>query len=97
MPNKCIEFLKSQDKIGSPVIIHYQGRDGFGTALGGLCSASVQLFLLIFVGYTLLTWLFYSDFDTETSRIFLVPNEPVMYEIPLNNFIPMVALYDLTG
>ena len=97
MPNKCIQFLKGRDKIGSPVIIHYQGADGYGTALGGLCSFVVSCFLVSFTCYSLFTWLFFSDFDTEASKTFIVPNQPLMYEIPLNSFIPMIAIKGLDG
>ena len=83
MANKCVKFFRARDQLGTPVIIHYNGADGYGTFLGGLCSFLVSTFLTIFVTYILIAWWFYEDYDTEVSKIFLIPGEESIYDIPI--------------
>ena len=58
MIQRSKNYLKDQDKLGSPVYFNYKGSAGFGTITGGVCSIIVNIFFALFVFIQLYAWQF---------------------------------------
>ena len=91
------DWLKSHDSLGSPIMLHYKGRNGFGTELGGFCSLLLRTFIFLFI-----TWQLYHGFYKPNYEQELINgvedhaiNDP--FNIKTNQFLPMFAIIDMKG
>ena len=80
--------------MAQPINFFYRGATAQGTFVGGCISCCASIFFAIFVIIQLSAWLFYPDFNELMSVKYLDKGSAVLYEIPIESFLPTITICD---
>ena len=92
--NKCSEFFKQQDQLGSTVNFNYKGDTGFGTPIGGFFSLLATTFFTMFMMVQMYAWAFQPSYNETISETYLARDAVERYTISTNDFIPFFNIIE---
>lgn len=64
--NYFLEYLRSYDDYGHPVVFNYKGNDTFQTSVGAICTLAIKIIFLacIYFRFTMMVNLEIFNFDS---------------------------------